>query len=143
MNIEGKTEAVRAWLETWDELEGRLKLNAAELQAGEYAMNTVYNDTRLTEYISGACDREYTFALVAVRDWSGGFDGMNAEAMAFGERWVDWLSAQYRAGNIPDFGAATIQGIEPLQNVPGLAEVYESEQIARYLLQARITYREG
>ncbi len=143
MNIEGKTEAVRAWLETWPELEGRLKLNAAEMQAGEFAMNTVYNDTAIKEYINGACDRAYTFSLVMVRDWSDGFDTMNAKAMSFGEHWVDWLSAQYQAGNLPDFGDATILSIEPLQNVPGLAEVHESEQIARYLFQARITYREG
>lgn len=142
MNIEGKTQAVRDWLETWPELEGRLKLNAAEMQAGELAMNPVYNDTAVKEYINGACDRAYTFSLVMVRDWSDGFDGMNADAMAFGERWLEWVSKQYDAGNVPDFGAATILSVEPLQNVPGLAEVSDSEQLARYLFQTRIVYRE-
>lgn len=142
MNVEGKTQAVRDWLQTYPELGGRLKLNAAELQAGEVAMNTVYNDVAVTEYINGACDRAYTFALVYVGDWSSGFDEMNAEAEAWGERWLDWVSAQFKAGNLPDFGAATILEVEPLQNVPGLAAAYEAEQVARYLFQARIVYRE-
>lgn len=143
MNIEGKTAAVKAWLETYPELDGYLKLNATELESGERSVDTVTNDESVREFIDGTKERAFTFALVMVCDWSSGFDSVNAEAVAWGERWLDWCAHQYQAGNLPDFGAgATIIGVEPLQNVPGLAAAYQEEQLARYLFQARITYRE-
>lgn len=68
---------------------------------------------------------------------------MNAEAEAWGEQWLDWCDAQFRAGNVPDFGdKCTIRAIESLQNIPSLAATYQEEQLARYMFQARITYWE-
>ena len=143
MNIEGKTKAVKAWLETYPELDGYLKLNATELESGERSFDTVTNDESIREYINGTKERAFTFALVMVADWSSGFDSTNADALEWGERWLDWCAHQYDAGNLPDFGeGATILDIEPLQNVPGLAAAYQSEQLARYLFQVRILYRE-
>lgn len=76
-------------------------------------------------------------------DWSEGFDSTNAEAMEFGEEWLDWVARQFQAGNVPNFGdECIIRAIEPLQNVPALAAAYQDVQLARYQFQAAITYWE-
>ena len=143
MGSNGKTAAVVEWLNTYPELDGYLKLNATELEAGERTVSTVYNDAKVREFIDGTVERQYTFAVVMVCDWSSGFDAVNAEAESWGERWLDWCDAQFKAGNVPDFGEmCTIRAIESLQNIPSLAATYQEEQLARYMFQARITYWE-
>lgn len=143
MGSNGKTAAVVEWLNTYPELDGYLKLNATELEAGERTVSTVYNDAKVREFIDGTVERQYTFAVVMVCDWSSGFDAVNAEAESWGERWLDWCDAQFKAGNVPNFGdKCTIRAIESLQNIPSLAATYQEEQLARYMFQARITYWE-
>lgn len=143
MGMKGKTKAVVEWLKTYPDLGGYLKLNATELNAGERTVNTVYNDSKVKEFINGTVERQYTFALVMVCDWSSGFDAVNEEAEEWGEEWLDWCDAQFKAGNVPDFGEkCTIRAIESLQNIPSLAATYQEEQLARYMFQARITYWE-
>lgn len=143
MGMKGKTKAVVEWLKTYPDLGGYLKLNATELNAGERTINTVYNDSKVKEFINGTVERQYTFALVMVCGWSSGFDAVNEEAEEWGEEWLDWCDAQFKAGNVPDFGEkCTIRAIESLQNIPSLAATYQEEQLARYMFQARITYWE-
>lgn len=143
MGMKGKTKAVVEWLKTYPDLGGYLKLNATELNAGERTINTVYNDSKVKEFINGTVERQYTFALVMVCGWSSGFDAVNEEAEEWGEDWLDWCDAQFKAGNVPDFGEkCTIRAIESLQNIPSLAATYQEEQLARYMFQARITYWE-
>lgn len=143
MGVSGKTAAVVEWLKTYPDLDGYLKLNATELKAGERTVDTVYNDAKVREFIDGTVERQYTFAVVMVCDWSSGFDAVNAEAEIWGERWLDWCDDQFKAGNVPDFGGkCKIRAIESLQNIPSLAATYQEEQLARYMFQARITYWE-
>lgn len=141
-SIQGKTDAVVTWAKGWPELDGYLKLNAVSTEAGEHALNTVYNDVAVTEYVDGTAKREYTFALIMIAEWSDGFDGINAEANRLGESWIDWVAGQY-PDNVPDFGQnASISKIEPLYNVPSLAMVYQEDSLAKYMFQAKITYTE-
>ena len=134
-----KTEAVLAWVRGWDKL---TKLNATRNEADEKAMNTVSNDLVVQEYIDGTADREYTFALVLYQDWSDGNNSYNLEAEKLAESWLEWVSAQY-PDNVPDFGEnATITKIEPVQNIPTLAAVYQDESLAKYQFQAKIYYTE-
>lgn len=143
MNVTGKTEAVRAWLKGCPELGDYLKLNAVELTAGDKAVNTVYNDQEVREFIDGSRERLYTFAVVLVADFSSGFDAVNTTANELGARILDWVDAQHALGNDPDFGQnCSIRKIESVQNVPGLAAAYQEEQLARYMFQAQITYWE-
>ena len=143
MNVKGKTKAVLDWLKTYDGFDGYLKLNAIPLQPGESSVNTVYNDRAVRQFIDGTWEKQYTFAVVIVCHWSAGMDGINVDAEEWGENWLDWVDAQFMAGNVPDFGnEATVRGIESLQNIPSLAAAYQEEQLARYMFQARITYWE-
>lgn len=142
MSIAGKTAAVVEWLKTYPDFDGYLALNGVEGEPGAHAVNTVYNDSEVREFIDGTKEREYSFSLVMIRNWSGGVDSVNQEAEEWGERWLDWVNAQYQAGNVPDFGEkCDVREIQAVQNVPGLAEVYD-EGIAKYLFQAKITYWE-
>lgn len=141
--IEGKAEALQNWLKTWSGIDQYLKLNATTNEVGDKAVNVIYNDRVVAEYINGTALRDYTFELVLVADWSDGFDSINEEAMSFGERWADWVNEQFRAGNMPDFGdTATITKIESTYNTPSVALVYPDSKTARYSFQARIEYRE-
>jgi hypothetical protein len=143
MRVQGKTDAVVKWLKTYDGIGKYLKLNAVDMKADERAVNVVYNDAKVREFIDGTVERRYTFSLVMVADWSEGFDSTNAEAMEFGEEWLDWVARQFQAGNVPNFGdECIIRAIEPLQNVPALAAAYQDVQLARYQFQAAITYWE-
>lgn len=143
MNTEGKTAAVFEWLKTCPEVGELLKLNAVGMESGEKAVQTSANDAALREYIDGSADRRLTFALVAVADWSEGYDGVNAEAQALGERWLDWCAAQFAAGNVPDLGeGCEVLAVKPLQDSPTLAVVYQERRLAKYQLQLRLTYRE-
>lgn len=143
MKVSGKTKAVVQWLKTYKGIGKYLKLNAVDMKVDERAVNVVYNDAKIREFIDGTCERRYTFSLVMVSDWSDGFDTANAEAMEFGEEWLDWVAHQFDNGNVPDFGnECIIRAIEPLQNVPALAAAYQDVQLARYQFQAAITYWE-
>lgn len=144
MSAQGKTKAVKEWLETWPELGGYLKLNGTELKDGERSINTVFSDNVVSEFIGGKKVKEYVFALVLVANWSSGYDAVNEEAENLASAWVDWVNAQMQAGNVPDFGSdCDIRGIESLYDKPALAMVYQEEMLAKYMFQAKITYWEG
>lgn len=142
-DITGKTEAALEWAKTWPELDGYLKLNAIITKDGDATFDTSYNDVSVVEYNDGTALREYTFQLRVITAWSDGFDPINIEAMKLSSQWLDWVSHQFEDGNIPDFGEdAKIQGIFPVQNVPALNAVYENDNLAEYLIQAKIRYIE-
>lgn len=143
MRSSGKTDAVLAWARGYPQLEGYLKLNATDLEGGERSMQTVTNDAEVRQFIDGTRERVLTFALVMVTDWSDGFDRVNAEAQAWGEGWLDWCAAQFEAGNVPDLGeGCTVTDIVPLQNAPALSMTYQENQLAKYMFQIQIQYRE-
>lgn len=141
-HIEGKAEAVKKWLQTWDGLSDYVRLNALPTEAGAAAVNVSYTDLAEREFINGTADRVYLFSLVLMADWSDGYDDVNARAIRLGEKWLDWVSSQYEAGNTPDFGDGVITAIEPVYNTPAVAAVYEESHVAKYLFQAKIKYRE-
>lgn len=143
MNIQGKTKAVQEWLKTNTLVGKRLKINATDMKEGEISVNVVSNTDLDTAFIDGTQERKYTFALVFVKSWSAGYDKVNIEAMEFGEKCTDWITAQYLNDNMPDFGkSCTIRAIRPLQNIPDCAAVYSETGNARYQLLCDIVYWE-
>lgn len=141
MKIAGKTEAVVEWAKGWPDLNGYIKLNAITSESGDASIDTVYNESKVQEFIDGRALREYTFALVMMADWSDGFDATNAEANRLSESWIDWVDSQF-PDNVPDWPGASFQAIESVYNVPSLAAVYQDESLAKYMFQAKITYIE-
>lgn len=135
-----KTQAVFTWAKGWPDLDGYLKLNALNTASGEASMATVVSDRSVTEYIDGTAERVYTFALNLVLDWSNGYDSINGAAMALSSSWLQWVADQDAAGNLP--GLPNAWKVEPLQDIPALAMVYEVDSLAKYQFQARVYYRE-
>lgn len=135
-----KTDKVLDWARGWPELEGYLDLNSIVSKSGDKAINTVSNERIVQQYINGEAVREYTFALAYIVDWSSGTDDINQIAMRLGESWLEWVTEQNRKKNFPDL--PNVESVVPLQNIPTLAMVYESDSIAKYQFQCKITYRE-
>lgn len=139
MDIAGKTYAALEWAKGWPNLDGYLKLNAIILFGDDATLDTTVNDAEVISYIDGTALREFTFQLRIIAPWSDGYDATNIEAMKLASEWQDWVSRQYDLGNVPDFGA-NITAIESVKNAPALNAVYEKDNLAEYLIQARITY---
>lgn len=141
MKATGKTEALKEWAKGWPDLAGYIKLNAINTKTGDASLSTDFTDYAVETYIDGTAKREYVFMLKMMCDWSNGFDEINEEAMRLNESWVDWVAEQF-PDNVPDFGEAVITGIEPLYSAPALNMVYQEDQTAEYVFQAKIFYTE-
>lgn len=136
-----KINALVEWIGTYPALDGYIKLNAASLESGENAVNTVQSESIVTRYIDGSTLRHLTFSVVMVCDWSDGFDGINAEAMEWGGAFLDWVEAQGKARRFPAFPkGCAVRKVEPLSNVPALAGAYQAEALGRYTFTARVEY---
>lgn len=142
MNSTGKVGAVLAWAAGYPPLGGRLRLNATDISAGEFSMQTVAGSAESRRFIDGTVERAVTVSLQYVADWSGGTDEVNAEAQATGEGWLDWCSRQHRLGNDPDMGDASVRDVVPLQGGPVLAAAYNDGEVARYAFEIQVIYWE-
>ena len=140
--INGKTNAVYEWLLEWDALDGYIKFNATLAKSDEMSFNVVPNDYVVEQFIDGTARRRYTFQLKAVLPWSEGYDEVNRAADGLVSQWLDWVSAQYEAGNVPKWEGAKITDIRPTQNAPGLNFVYQDDGLAEYVFEAVIDYEE-
>ena len=135
-----KADIILDWAKGWPELEGYLKLNAIVSKSGDKTLATETNEAQIIKYINGQALKELTFALSYMVDWSDGFDLVNTKAMALGQSWIDWVFEQEKVHNYP--ALPNVQEVAPLQNIPTLAMVYESDNIAKYQFQCTIKYIE-
>ena len=104
---------------------------------------TNYSDKIRKRYITGDCEKEYGFSIIIVKPYSSDQDDLNLEAMNFAQAFMDWLDEQNEARKFPDFGEnCTVERIENLQNMPNLSGVNYEEGLARYMIQAKIIYKE-
>ena len=103
---------------------------------------TNYSDRIKKEYITGETEKEYGFTIIIVKQYSSEQDDLNLEAMNFAQAFMDWLEEQNRKKVFPDFGeSCTVIKMENLQNMPNLSGVNYKEGLARYMIQAKITYK--
>lgn len=140
--MQGKASAVFEWLLKWPALDGYLKFNAILTEPDAASFNVVPTETVVERYIDGTARRSYAFQLKAVLPWSAGYDPVNVEAEALVSSWLDWVSAQYALGNVPEWDGAQITDIRPTQNAPGLNFVYQDDGLAEYVFEAVIDYEE-
>lgn len=137
---EGVSNALLAWAKTWEEAGDKVRLNAVLEKRGTYSL--IVSVALVTErYIDGSAMWDVPFALAYVDSWSDGVDGVNTNASAVGERWLDWVSEQFDAGNLPVVEGATIDLLEPLEGVPTLAMAYPDQRLAKYQFQAHMRLR--
>ena len=63
--------------------------------------------------------------------------------MNFAQSFMDWLDEQDRNKDYPDFGEnCKIEKMECLQNMPNLSGINQNGTMARYMIQARVIYKE-
>lgn len=104
---------------------------------------TNYSDKIRKRFVTGDCEKEYGFSIIIVKPYSSDQDDLNLEAMNFAQAFMDWLDEQNEGKNYPDFGEnCTVEKIENLQNMPNLSGVNCEEGLARYMIQAKIIYKE-
>lgn len=94
-------------------------------------------------YVTGDVQKEYGFTIVIVKSYSSCQDDLNLEAMNFAQAFIDWLDQQNERKDFPDFGEdCEVQEMQNLQNMPNLSGVNQDGSLARYMIQARIIYKE-
>lgn len=139
-------EAVKEYLEPEiiELAASRLDFNFSAESPDSFAIVTRYSGKLVREFITGAREKEYGFAVIIVKQYSTDTDDINLEAMDFAQGFMDWLDEQNRQKQFPDFGPdREVLEVENLQNMPNLAGVNAEEGLARYQVQGRIRYLEA
>ena len=120
-----------------------LNFNYSSETPGTIAFVTEYSDRIVKKYLRQGAVKAYGFAILITKEFSAGTDDLNLLAMNMAQEFNDWISAQDKAKSYPDFGSkCQVRKIEPLQNMPNLAEVDIEHATAKYMLQCKVTYYE-
>ena len=120
-----------------------LGVNFSADTPGTAAFVTTYADKWVKKYMRNSGVKAYGFAVLLSLEYSENTDDLNLISLNLAQAFGDWIDAQNRAKNFPDFGVkCKTQKIESLQNMPNLAEVNEARTVAKYMLQCQVKYYE-
>ena len=140
-----KNDSIKAYFEPKvSELAGdMLNFNFSPESEDSISLITNYSDKVKKKYVTGDVQKEYGFTIVIVKSYSSCQDDLNLEAMNFAQAFIDWLDQQNERKDFPDFGEdCEVQEMQNLQNMPNLSGVNQDGSLARYMIQARIIYKE-
>lgn len=138
-----KFEALYEYLLQYPPLYQILYFNKTQDYPETTSVNTVYSDYAVQEYTCGNSDREFVFAIKQMKNYdSAGTSGINREAIASVQDFMDWIDEQNRKKNFPKFPEnCYIYKIENLQNMPELTGT-DDQGLAEYMFQCRVCYTE-
>lgn len=140
-----KHEAIKTYFEPKvEELAGNiLSFNFSPESEDSISLITNYSDKVRKRYVTGDVQKEYGFTIIIAKSYSTGCDDLNLEAMNFAQAFMDWMEEQDEKKDYPDFGEnCTVEKMECLQNMPNLSGVNQDGTMARYMIQARVIYKE-
>lgn len=140
-----KHDAMKAYFEPKvKELVGKmLNFNFSPESKDSIAFITNYSDKVLKKHMRSGAEKEYGFSIIITKSYSTDADDLNLEAMNFAQALMEWIDAQNKLGNYPEFPEnCQIKKMENLQNMPNLAGINPKEGLARYMLQCRVVYYE-
>ena len=129
-----KHDAVKAYFEP------KIDFNFSPESPDKISLITNYSDKVIKNYITGDKQKEYGFSIIIMKPYSSDEDDLNLEAMNFAQAFMDWLDEQNEKREYPDFREKCT--IEKIENMPNLSGVNYEAGLARYMIQARIIYRE-
>lgn len=136
-----------AIMKTWVEQYLGEKMSFENINANPGAKSLVpdYGEFTIATDICGNMKKQYTFGFIAVELLDReDIETNNTDARQRVDDFNEWLVAQRVAGNFPNFGAKTSKyKIFPLQNTANMAQVFEDNGTAKYILMARIEYVES
>ena len=136
-----KNKAVYEWIKECPAFK-KLFFNFGTAKEGEANFIPIPTDSTVKTDIFGNETKYYDFAISSfgmVDDTS--FEGIdNMADMASLQSLTEWITAQNRERNFPDFGAICfIEKISVVQNIPASLRM---QDISKYLSQYRIVYEE-
>ena len=141
-----KHDAIKAYFEPKvSELAGdMLNFNFSPESEDSISLITNYSDKVKKKYITGDVLKEYGFTIVIVKSYSSCQDDLNLEAMKLcaGFLWTGWISRMTARIFQTSGEECEIQKMENLQNMPNLSGVNQDGTMARYMIQARVIYKE-
>lgn len=138
-----KYEALYEYLLQYPPLYEILYFNKTQDYPETTSVNTVYSDYAVQEYTCGNSDREFVFAIKQMKSYDGsGTSGINREAIASVQDFMDWIDEQNDKKNFPKFPEnCYVYKIENLQNMPEIAGT-DDQGLAEYMFQCRVCYTE-
>ncbi|MDY4404731.1 hypothetical protein [Blautia sp.] len=139
-----KHDAVKAYFEPkiLELVKENIHFNFSPDSNDSVALITNYSDKVVKKFITRDVQKQYGFTILITKAYSSDDDDLNLEAMNFAQAFMDWIDEQNEKKEFPDFGErCTVEKMENLQNMPNLSGISE-EGTARYMMQARILYRE-
>lgn len=137
-----KNEAMVEYLKQYPGLQSFLHFNAITAQTGNTCVQTVYGDAWEKRQLRGHGIKRYDFALVSMVPQDPGTSNANVEQMDNAHAFMDWIEAQNKARNFPNFNGCQVLSIENLQNMPNQAGVNASGSVAKLMCQCRVRYYE-
>ena len=129
---------INEWLLGYTPLNNWIYFNATPFIVGSTTVNSISGARVTKEFVDGSKRKEILFAVdfIGTYDASGTSD-VNMDTMQEAENFANWIETQT---TFPDFGSdCTIEKIEVLTSTPN-AYVNESQGLAKYQFQAKITY---
>lgn len=139
-----KHDAVKAYFEPkiLELVKENIHFNFSPDSNDSVALITNYSDKVVKKFITRDVQKQYGFTILITKAYSSDDDDLNLEAMNFAQAFMDWIDEQNEKKEFPDFGErCTVEKMENLQNMPNLSGI-SKEGTARYMIQARILYRE-
>ena len=119
-----------------------LSFNFSPDRPASISFLTNYSGKVAKRYVRAA-DKEYGFTILLTWHYSTEADDMNLQAMEIAQEFMDWIDAQDRKRNFPDFGdGCQVKKLENLQNMPNLVMVDMENGIAQYQIPCRVLYFE-
>lgn len=136
-----KNQAMLDYLAQFPGLQSYLFFNSVTDEIGNTSVQTVYSEEWEKQYVRGHGIKHYDFAVVQIREQDPGTSDNNARQIQDVQEFMDWIDAQDKARNFPDFGpGARVMRIANLQNMPNFAGTNEAGNMAKYMFQCRVTY---
>lgn len=137
-----KHQALHDWVATCPLLTDTPLFDFLSERDGSVALSPTATDTWVKRYVRDSGIKQYSFQLQRMAAVSDSTDATNTENMQIIQSWVDWLEAQQKAENFPDFGENCYgYRIMTLNNMPTLAMRYENG-MGKYTFPATIQYYE-
>lgn len=139
-----KHEIMKTWVEQF--LDGK-KMSFDDIEAYQGARSIVpdYGDFVVKTDICDNKTKWYSFGFVAIEPLDrNDTDINNLTTRQAIDDFNDWLVLQEKNKNYPNFGTKVSKyKIVPLQNTANMAQVFEDNGMAKYILMARIEYVES
>lgn len=137
-----KHEAMYNYIKQYPDTYGMLSFIFSNAYEGNTSFVPVVNDAVISTDILGNKTKAYTFAITVFKSLSADVAEENKENLKAVQEFMDWIEEQENKKNYPHFENAIVRKIENLQNAPQMSGYDEKNNLAKYMFQCKVTYKE-